>query len=234
MVEITIIMEGGVNEMAVAASVCDNSNALREALFHIFSEALGREDVSIRIAMSTGKRAAAKAFVRETDVVYLYTDLDAARSHRADWFIKMETDNPQKPIVIPEEKRDYVFFMIQEMEAWILKQPDAIERWATINSYQHFVDRGAVSDHRLIAGKDIESLAKPSNVLADIIKQTFQSDRLRKNGKPKGVEYSKLKSASGLLSCLDVSLLVSHDSELQAFCAKVHENLPPVDKRGTE
>ena len=103
MVEITIIMEGGVNEMAVATSVCDNSNALREALFHVFSEALGREDVSI------------------------------------------------------------------------------------------------------------------------------QSDRLRKNGKPKGVEYSKLKSASGLLSCLDVSLLVSHDIELQAFCAKVHENLPSVD-----
>ena len=60
MVEITIIMEGGVNEMAVATSVCDNSNALREALFHVFSEALGREDVSIRIAMSTGKRAAAR------------------------------------------------------------------------------------------------------------------------------------------------------------------------------
>lgn len=231
MVEITIIMEGGVNEVAVAASVCDNSNALREALFHVFSEALGREDVSVRIAMSTGKRAAAKAFVQETDVVYLYTDLDAARSHRADWFIKMETDNPQKPIVIPEEKRDYVFFMIQEMEAWILKQPDAIERWAAANNYQHFADRGAVSEHKLITKKDIEAIAKPSNVLADIIKQTFQSDRMRKNGKKfKGVEYSKLKSASGLLSCLDVSLLVSHDLELQAFCAKVHENLPFVEK----
>lgn len=230
MVEITIIMEGGVNEMAVATCVCDNSNALREALFHVFSEALGREDVSIRIAMSTGKRAAAKAFVRETDVVYLYTDLDTDRSHRADWFIKMETDNPEKPIVIPEEKRDYVFFMIQEMEAWILKQPDAIERWAAANNYQHFADRGSVFEHRLIAQKNIEAIAKPSNVLADIIKQTFQSDRLRKNGKKfKGVEYSKLKSASGLLSCLDVSLLVSHDIELQAFCAKVHENLPSVD-----
>lgn len=226
MVEVTIIMEGGVNEMAVAASVCDNSNALREALFHIFSEALGREDVSIRIAMSTGKRAATKAFVRDSDIVYLYTDLDDARSHRAEWFVKMETDNPQKPIAIPEEKRDYVFFMIQEMEAWILKQPEAIERWASANNYQHFEDRGAVSEHRLIAGKDIEAITKPSKVLADIIKQTFQSDRMRKNGKPKGVEYSKLKSASGILSRLDVSLLLSHDSELQAFCAKVYGNLP--------
>lgn len=124
----------------------------------------------------------------------------------------------EHPIEFSEDKRCHIFFMVQEMEAWMLKQPDAIEKWAADNGYTHFPGFGNVGGHRLVYGKDIESIEKPSEKLGDIIKQTFQGDKLRRNGRPKGVIYGKLKSAPQILSFLDVASLVAHDSELRGFC----------------
>lgn len=74
-----------------------------------------------------------------------------------------------------------------------------------------------MSTHHHINGKDIEQIRKPSDKLKDILKQTFQSDKLRKNGKPKGVEYGKLKTAPSMLKYIDVNLLITNDSELSRF-----------------
>ncbi len=111
--------------------------------------------------------------------------------------------------------------MIQEMEAWLLKQPDAIEGWAKSRNYKHFTNRGHVSTHYHIAGKDIEQISKPSEKLKDILKQTFQSDKLRKNGKAKGVEYGKLKTAPSMLRYINVPQLVSCDAELSRFRRRI-------------
>ena len=60
-------------------------------------------------------------------------------------------------------------------------------------------------------------MGKPREKLKDILKQTFQSDKLRKNGKAKGVEYGKLKTAPGMLRFIDVNKLISCDAELLRF-----------------
>lgn len=219
MVNVNIIVEGGVIDSNVSAQTVDNSNALRQSLYGIFSEALGRDDVSVAVHMASGNRAAAKAFLDAASEVFLFTDLDTDKEHKEKWFLKMNSG--EHPIEFPEEKKGYIFFMVQEMEAWILKQPEAIEKWAADNGFIHFPESGNVADHRLIAGKDVETIEKPSEKLADIIKQTFQSDKLRKNGKPKGVIYGKLKTAPGILSFLDIASLVANDTELQSFCKTV-------------
>lgn len=217
MVNISIIAEGGVFETNQDAATVDNSNALREALHRIFAVVLDREDVSITVSMSTGKNAAARAFRDSTGEVFLFTDLDFPPEKRMNWFVKMKAASTDNPIIFTEEKARKIFFMIQEMEAWLLKQPAAIEQWAAENGYQHFPKFGNVANHRMISGKNIEQISKPSDRLADIIKQTFQSGLSRKTGKPKGVVYGKLKHAPGLLNCLDVNLLLTQDAELSRF-----------------
>lgn len=217
MVEISILAEGGVFNTNVEAATIDNSNALRQSLHEIFSKALERDDVSISVFMNAGRRSAAKAFRDSESKVFLYTDLDRSPENRADWFVQMRTENKNEPIIFSEEKAKLIFFMIQEMEAWILKQPNAVELWANKEGYKHFPNFGNVASHRLIAGKDIEHISDPSDKLSDIIKQTFQSNVLRKNGKPKGVSYGKLKNAPDILQYLDVSLLLIQDSELSRF-----------------
>lgn len=217
MVSVSIIVEGGVLGTKDAPGTVDNSNALRESLYWIFEEVLKRDDISVEVHMASGKRAAAKQFIGSNSDVFLYTDLDCKPEQRADWFMKMRTENPNDPIVFSQDKADRIFFMIQEMEAWILKQPDAIESWAKDRNYKHFNGRGHVSTHYHIQGKDIEQISKPSEKLADILKQTFQSDKLRKNGKIKGVEYGKLKTSPSMLKYLNVNLLLIHDAELNRF-----------------
>lgn len=217
MVTISIIVEGGVLGTKDAPGTVDNSNALRESLHWIFSNVLQREDISIEVHMAAGKRAAAKAFRDAPTDIFLYTDLDREPSKRADWFVGMKTDNPKEPIEFSDEKADRIYFMIQEMEAWLLKQPEAIEAWAKDRNYKHFPDREHVSTHYHIKGKDVEQISKPSEKLKDIMKQTFQSDKLRKNGKPKGIDYGKLKTAPSMLKYLDVNLLITNDSELSRF-----------------
>ena len=217
MVKVSIIVEGGVIDTNVSAVTIDNSNALRESLYWIFSEVLDRDDISIEVHMSAGRRLAAKAFRDAANDVFLYTDLDCEPEKRAEWFVRMETENPNEPIIFTQDKAERIFFMIQEMEAWLLKQPDAIEAWAESRNYKHFADRGHVSTHYHIVDKDIEQISKPSDKLKDIVKQTFQSDKLRKNGKAKGVEYGKLKTAPSMLRFIDVNKLISCDAELLRF-----------------
>jgi len=221
MVNISIIVEGGANDTNASMATIDNSNALRESLYRVFSQALNRNDISIEVHMGAGNRNAARAFVGAGTDTFLYTDLDTDASHRGDWFIKMSTGT--NPINIPDAKISYIFFMIQEMEAWILKQPEAIEQWAAANNFKRYPEAIPVAQHRHIAGLNIEEISKPSDKLADILKQTFQSDKKRKNGKSKGVIYGKLKYSHELLDQLNISKLVLEDNELMSFCNKVRE-----------
>ncbi|KAA6315926.1 hypothetical protein EZS27_033691 [termite gut metagenome] len=216
MVEISLIIEGGVLPGSADVVTMDNSQALRQSLHRIFKDVLGLE-VSIKIQLGAGYRAATRQFAASSEKnCCLYVDLDNKRECIPDWFDKLVTENPGKPIHILDDKRQNVFFMIQEMEAWILKQPAAIERWGKDNHYIRTHSNEPIEGHSLIAGKNIEDINKPSNTLGEIIKHFFSKER---DGKLKKVQYGKLKSAPGLLDCLNATELKENDAELQRFCA---------------
>lgn len=219
MVEISVIIEGGiVNTGTADALTVDNSQALRQSINRVFSELL-KEEVSIIIQLGAGYRNAASQFVKHNEQgIFLYVDLDDKKDNIPNWFSRLETENPQKPIVIPDSRKQSVFFMIQEMEAWILKQPDSIDRWGVVNGYSRLHSTDIISNHSLITGKDIESIKKPSGVLYNLIKHFFQKEH---NGKKKKIQYGKLKSAPGLLDQLDVNTLLQNDSELQRFLSSI-------------
>ena len=209
MVEITIMIEGGIVDANANAATVENTETLRQSFHRIFSELLNRE-VNIKVQPLAGYKNAARIFANSSENnVYLFVDLDDKKENKGKWFNKLATENPDKPVVISGNKKERVFFMIQEMEAWILKQPEAIGLWGEKNNYQ---STGKIALHPKIAGKNIETIVKPSAVLAEIIRQYF-TDTV----KGKKIKYGKLKTAPSLLDCLDVEQLQNKDSEINRF-----------------
>ena len=220
---IRIIVEGGAyptnNTHSATDLTLDGSEVLREELKKFFTAVLGIADISIIVSYQAGYKNAAKVFIAKPEENYLYTDLDDIPERRADWF----THLAEVGIVIPDERRPDVFFWIQEMEAWCLKQPQSIERWATDRNIK--IKRAIVEDP-LISGKDIEHLQhKPSYVMKVIFQRDLENTRKGKNGKIQKLEYGKLRHAPRIIPYLIPQDLMANDAELRAFVKRVKEQV---------
>jgi hypothetical protein len=219
---IRIIIEGGAlpcntnsttNEKTI--KTYDGSEVLREELKKFFINVLGISDISVIVTYEGSNKNAAKVFVAQPEEDYLYTDLDDIPEKRAEWFDKMEKDG----IAIPKDRKQDVFFWIQEMEAWFLKQPQCIEAWAAVRRIEI---KTPIASDPLIAGKDIEHLAhKPSNVMKVIFRRNLKNTKTGKNGKPQKLVYGKLRIAPRIIPYLNPQELVTKDSELQSFVDSV-------------
>ena len=204
-------MEGGTYDVAVASNV----EALREAFNRFFSRFLGREDLSVEIEMGAGYKNAVKTYLKDTGQ-YLWVDSDDLDT--AKWYERLEND--EKPIMIALDDRKHIYFMIQEMEAWFLKQPDCFDRWAEAEGYIRVKGDTLIKDDNTIAGKNIEALQKPSDIVDTIIQRYFE--RIDAKGRQRKVKYGKLKSAPGLIDNLDARSLEEVDAQLARF----HNEIP--------
>ena len=213
MVNLNIIVEGGTLDPNSSEETFNNVEALRESLNKLFSRLLKRDDISVRVDMGAGYRNSAKMFVKNTEDHYLYVDSDDADTNK--WFDRLDDADPAKAIVIPADAKDKVFFMIQEMEAWFLKQPECLERWGESQSFVRTKKETAIASDNQIAGKDIESRSEPSKIVGVIVQRYFE--RVLPNGKKKKVKYGKLKSAPAIIDNLDEKALVVVDKELYRF-----------------
>lgn len=210
MVKLSLIVEGGVHTSCVSAETANNAEALREALHKFFSRLLGRDDVEITIFMGQSYRNAAKLFVEKNMPIVLFVDLDLRPEEKELWFDKLVNDKePKRSITIPKEKRQSVFFMVQEMESWFLKQTDCMEKWAKKEGWTK-KDKTSIAEHSIIKGKDIEQLSKPSEKLNIIMRHFFTKNN-------KSAKYGKLKTDPSLLDALDATALRAVDYELQRF-----------------
>jgi len=213
MVNLNIIVEGGTLDPNVSDDTFNNVEALRESLNKLFSRLLKRDDISVRVDIGAGYRNAARMFVKHAANHYLYVDSDDVDTDK--WFDKLDNPDPNKAIVIPADAKDKVFFMIQEMEAWFLKQPECLDRWGKAQGYIRQKKGIEIAADNQIAGKDIEGLSKPSKIVGVIVQRYFE--RVLPNGKPQKVKYGKLKSAPGIIDQLDENTLVAVDRELLRF-----------------
>lgn len=144
MVEISIYAEGPSpehNAQTNAARTMSNSVRLRREFNRILSEVADRDDINISLTFTVGYKATLKRFAEHPNINYAFSDSECVFDHnnRNAWFKEMleSNDDESKNIVIAQERKDDVFFMIQAMEAWFLKQPKAIERWADYKGYFH-------------------------------------------------------------------------------------------------
>lgn len=214
MVKIRIIVEGGGAGGNTDVATANNTEVLRQSLNSFFSKLLSREDIDITVDMGHGYRAAAKYFLQNSFQSVLFVDLDTPRSKKNDWFKKLETENKKKPMKFLEEHKQNIYFMIQEMEAWFLKQPECFEKWAEKENYIKR-DASKISEHSLLKNKDVDNISKPSYVTATLLKHFFE--KKLPNNKTKLARYGKLKTAPSLIDCLDVCQLEKHDKELRRF-----------------
>lgn len=213
MVNLNIIVEGGTFDPNAGEETFNNVEALRESLNKFFSRLLKREDIGVRVDVGAGYRSATKMFVKNFQDHYLYVDSDDSDTSK--WFKKLDNIDPSRAIIMPAEAKDKVYFMIQEMEAWFLKQPDCLEKWGVAQGYTRTNKETAIASDNQIAGKDIESLSEPSRIVGVIIQRYFE--RTMPDGKKKKVKYGKLKSAPSILDNLDEQALVAIDNELYRF-----------------
>lgn len=209
MVTIRIIIEGGCSS-ADNSSVADNTESLRQSFNTFFSRLLGKNDISI--IMGYGYRNAAKQFLKQPSDAVLFVDSDCTPDKLDDFFLRLKKS--ETPIIIPDDRKLNVFFMIQEMEAWFLKQPECFDLWAKHEGYTRRTDE-SIFEHSLIANKDIETIEKPSTKTNDLMKHFFEKTFPGK--KRILAKYGKLKTAPILLDCLDVLKLETQDSELHRF-----------------
>lgn len=223
---INVFVEGGVTSNNVDADTIANSEALREELNRFLQRVLNRNDISIVVKNYGGYKNVAKFFINdEATESYLYTDLDRIPEKKNEWFESLSNDG----IVMPKEKADKVFFWIQEMEAWFLKQPQAIEDWACQEGYTHLPKHKAhLSQHKSIKGKDIEHLQqKASEIMTVILRQVFSSNDKKnissKSGKIRRLRYEKLRHAPGIIAYLNHNDLLAIDSELMNFCNRIQQ-----------
>lgn len=214
MVTIQVIVEGGAPNSNENSETASNTESLRQSLNAFFTKLLARDDIGIIVRMGYGYRAAVKQFLQGPSDAVLFVDLDAPKSKMEDWFVKLKTEPPDSALVFSAEQKEQVFFMIQEMEAWFLKQPACFERWAKKENYTRRAVN-EISEHSLLKGKNIEDISKPSAVTKDLMKHFFEKQIIGKKGKL--AKYGKLRTAPFLLDCLDVDLLEKQDNELHRF-----------------
>lgn len=203
MVEISLIVEGGAISNNIDALTANNTESLRQALNKFFTRLLSRDDISIKLNLGGGNKNAVKMFLNDTShKTILFVDSEHLDTNK--WY-----NEDMKDFNIPEDKKEYIFFMIQEMEAWFLKQLNCLDKWAEKEGYNR-KEEGNISQHSLLKNKNIEEIKKPSDKLKTILKVYFE-----KKGKP--AKYEKLKTAPALLDALETSSLLPLDNELQRF-----------------
>ena len=203
-----------------SAMLMNTTNVLRQSLNCFFRRLLNRSDIQVAVDLGANKNSSVYKYARnKTADTYLYVDLDAPASGIARWFTDKQNAAAAKGLAFSQENDEgHVFFMIQEMEAWFLKQPLCIVTWAKAKGYFREHSNEVLPEHPLIKGKDIESIVKPSGKLADIIKH-FYVEVKGDGSKGKKVKYHKMKSAPGLLDAIDTDSLVSIDTQLARFKA---------------
>lgn len=114
------------------------------------------------------------------------------------------------------------------MEAWFLKQPEAIERWAEDENLTRKKGQDCpLSEHPSIKNKDIEHLQqKASYLMGVILRQVFapqEKGRKSASGKVRDLKYGKLRHAPGIIAHLNPIDLMPKDNELKSFCEKVQK-----------
>lgn len=194
MVEITIYMEGGVlanpNNLA---STMSNSQRLRESFNKLFRQIFTIEDFNLKVEMGGGEKQAAKFFkdsIEKGEDAVLLLDVYAHK----DKATKLQDF----------ELTDYqlnIFFMVKEMEAWILSQLNVIEEFGVLENLKRQHPGKALEDHKSLKGKKVIEIDKPSDVLKVLLGRYFE------NNKGKKQKYGKLKNSPTMVNLLDLSVL---------------------------
>ena len=198
-------MEGGaVQHDNIAVKTMDNVTGLRRSISRLIAGKLSNKDLDVDVELCGGIAATISKFksqpTENSDPYFLLIDADVPPAD-----IPLRLKNQEL-----EAYKEIVFFMVQEMEAWILSQPDNIEV-----CYKNciFTANNPIAEGVELKDKDVHLIPKPSKLLKTILQRYFSEVR---KGETKKKKYaSKLVDGSKLLSHLCIHRLYDYFPEVK-------------------
>ena len=188
MVTVKVFFEGGADPRSNPnVATVDNTLRLRESFNKLLNAAF--EEEKVRIQAEPTYSISNTVRNREPNSLILI-DLDGSKDKKK----QRLNDNQLTDI------QEFVFFMVQMMETWILSQPEVIEE--VFRYYK--VGKLLVKDDDKILNKDLEKIANPDNVLHVILGRYFV---IEKGTKKKKLKYGKLKHSPDLIENLNIHKL---------------------------
>lgn len=214
MVNITIYVEGGRVDGDQSAETVSNNALFREGFHRLFSQVLDEESFNL-IIQPIGSVTRAKNYLRKAtwsrEPSLVLIDLDGPpqmRTERLSRFQGLDTS--------------LVFFMIQEMEAWIISQTEVIESYARARWLVRKHPDEKLSDDALISGRDPQELDKPSDRLNNLFRKYFRAVRQRGEERTEKLRnYSKTKDGPVLIGMLNLTQLMDTFSDARRLVRKV-------------
>jgi hypothetical protein len=194
MVSITIFVEGGtLPPQNDAANTVDNSVKLTESFNKLFRGVFDEDEFSVKIELKGGEKNAASFFkkaVADGKVSTLLVDV-----------YKQKTKEEKIAYLKLEKEQGAVFFMVREMEAWILSQLDVIQQFSELENLDRKREEQLIINHKQIKEKKIPEIDHPSKALKVIMEYFFK----KKNGKK--YKHGKLKHTPTMIALLDIQKL---------------------------
>jgi hypothetical protein len=237
--KVTVFVEGNTHVAPTTefnrafAGVAEPENILQTAFNALFEPVISPLFI---FEMKGGWKAALKRFaetqpaVPKTHLLLLldYADRDSGTPSFSDAAEKKQRQLlplVQEDIVnqrIPEyaydfsENFDRIFFMIQKMEAWILSQPEVIERcFGALPEKER--ERFEQQKKRLFKS--------PASIIPnpdDVLKELLRYYSIERQGKSKKMEYKKVTHASQMLRQLDIHQLLRDFEDVRMMVEKVN------------
>lgn len=191
MVEVTIFVEGG-NLNNQGSNV-----PLRESFSKLLMSGLKKKNFKLNIDLRGPNKQTIKDFKNNPANILVLLDLDAPKTERENKLVEFGLNNAP----------DKVFFMIQAMEAWILSQPDILEKYITETypkSGRKRVDEN-IEDDDILKNKQAQDIEKPDEKLHVLLGRYFYYEKNNTKKKPK--YKSKITDGAAMLELLNISEL---------------------------
>ncbi len=200
MVDITIYTEGVQSDNPAVLTV-DSSVIFRENFHKLFSQKLFPTEFNLRIkpfGTITQARKMLEHIENQGINAVLLIDLDAPEEEKDERLNQYEPYDTTK-----------IFFMIQEMEAWILSQTDKIEEFGRNEGLIRKRTNENIKENSLIRNMHPKEISKPSGKLGTILRQYFDVVKIRQGKERKiGKRYSKAKDGPKLIGLLELQILM--------------------------
>ena len=208
MVNITIYVEGGVLPSDdIAVQTADNSEKLRESFHILLAQIADETKFNLSVEVGSGEKQTISFFksqLKKNFKTLLLIDLDAPERNKKEKLQMFDLTN----------EADKVIFMVQKMEAWILSQPEVIDRVLSERYKREKVDLAIGQDNNIFE-KNPESITHPDRVLNTVFQRYFSE---LKRGVHKKKKYGKLKDAPLLIANLDTKRLKETFSDFARIC----------------
>jgi len=191
MVEVTIFVEGG-NLNNQGSNV-----PLREGFSKLLMSGLKKKNFKLNIDLRGPNKQTIKDFKNNPADILILLDLDAPESERENKLAKFDLD----------EAPGKVFFMIQAMEAWILSQPDILDKYITETYSKSGRKRTGdnIEDDDILKNKQAQNIEKPDEKLHTLLGRYFY---YKKNNEKKKPKYkSKITDGAAMLELLNINEL---------------------------